>query len=218
VIDFRAVQVLWLRCVYAWDRLRFALFCFRRRRFLEVKGSVSPNLRFARYRVEPGGRVVLGDGVISERKRGNHFWLHRDSTIEVGAGTWFRTEYSENNLTTYPGARIRIGPNSLLNGAMVTSKCEITLGEYAWLGFGVRVFDSDLHDLDQDTPERMGPVRIGSRVWIGADVVIVAGVTIGDDVVIGAGSVVTRDIPSNTLAVGVPARPLRSIGSRAGCR
>lgn len=218
MIDFRAVWAVWLRCVYAWDRFRFTLFRLRRRRFLEVEGSVSPNLRFARFRVEPGGRVVLGAGVISERKRGNHFWVQGDGTVEVGAGTWFRTEYAENNLTAYPGARIRIGPNSLLNGAMITSKCEVTLGEYAWLAFGVRVFDSDLHDLDRDTPERLAPVRIGSRVWIGADVVIVAGVTIGDDVVVGAGSVVTRDIPSRTLAVGSPARPLRSIGSRVGCR
>ena len=56
------------------------------------------------------------------------------------------------------------------------------------------------------------PVRIGKNCWIGAGVIIVPGITIGDNVVIGAGSVVTRDIPSNVVAVGNPCRVLRPVG------
>ena len=55
-------------------------------------------------------------------------------------------------------------------------------------------------------------VHIGKNVWIGANTVIVPGVTIGDNAVIGAGSVVTKDIPENVLALGVPCRVLREIG------
>ena len=55
-------------------------------------------------------------------------------------------------------------------------------------------------------------VHIGENVWIGAGAIILAGVTIGKNAVIGAGSVVTRDIPENTLALGVPCRPVREIG------
>lgn len=55
------------------------------------------------------------------------------------------------------------------------------------------------------------PVTIGNDCWFGANVVVCPGVTIGDGCVIGAGSVVTRDIPSNTVAVGVPARVIREI-------
>ncbi len=58
------------------------------------------------------------------------------------------------------------------------------------------------------------PVRIGNNVWIGANSVILPGVTIGDNTVIGAGSVVTRDIPENVVAVGNPCRVLRTIGDR----
>lgn len=56
------------------------------------------------------------------------------------------------------------------------------------------------------------PVVIGNNVWLGAQVVVLPGVTIGDNSVIGAGSVVTKDIPANVIAVGNPCRVLREIG------
>lgn len=55
------------------------------------------------------------------------------------------------------------------------------------------------------------PVRIGSNCWFGANVVVCPGVTIGDGCVIGAGAVVTRDIPANSFAAGVPCRVIREI-------
>ena len=55
------------------------------------------------------------------------------------------------------------------------------------------------------------PVTIGDHCWIGGSVTICGGVTIGEGSVIGAGSVVTRDIPPNSVAAGVPCRVLRSI-------
>ena len=57
-------------------------------------------------------------------------------------------------------------------------------------------------------------VRIGNNVWIGAGAIILPGITIGDNSVIGAGSVVTKDIPSNVVAVGNPCRVLREIGEQ----
>lgn len=58
------------------------------------------------------------------------------------------------------------------------------------------------------------PVRIEENVWIGAGAILLPGVTIGKNSVIGAGSVVTRDIPENVVAVGVPCRVLRPINDR----
>lgn len=55
-------------------------------------------------------------------------------------------------------------------------------------------------------------VHIGKNVWIGAGAVVLPGVTIGDNTVIGAGTVVTKDIPSNVIAVGNPCRVLREVG------
>lgn len=56
------------------------------------------------------------------------------------------------------------------------------------------------------------PIRIGKNCWLGAGVIVMPGVTIGDNVVIGAGSIVTKDIPSNVVAVGNPCRVLREVG------
>jgi maltose O-acetyltransferase len=55
------------------------------------------------------------------------------------------------------------------------------------------------------------PVTIGNDVWIGGSCTILPGVTIGDNVVVGAGAVVTKDVPSNSVVVGVPARVVKTI-------
>lgn len=58
---------------------------------------------------------------------------------------------------------------------------------------------------------RFLPITVGNNVWFGAGVLVCPGVTIGDNCVIGAGSVVTKDIPSNSIAVGNPCKVTRSV-------
>jgi acetyltransferase-like isoleucine patch superfamily enzyme len=211
------VRALWLRTVFALDRLRFGVTRMRMGRQLDLEGPVSPNFRLSRIRTEPGARIRLGRGVTTERQEGNHLWVQRDGTLEIGEEAWLRTEHGENRLTVYPAARISIGPRALVNGAMIVAKQEVRVGADARLAFGVRVLDADLHDFDQGTPERVEPVRIGERVWLGANVLVLRGVTIGDDVVVAAGSIVIRDLPPRVLAVGTPAAPIREIAPRHGC-
>lgn len=62
------------------------------------------------------------------------------------------------------------------------------------------------------------PIHIGSDCWFGASVTVCPGVTIGDGCVIGAGSVVTRDIPANSFAAGVPCRVIREITEKDSMR
>jgi acetyltransferase-like isoleucine patch superfamily enzyme len=66
---------------------------------------------------------------------------------------------------------------------------------------GVWIFREEYPDIDV-----IAPITIGSNVFVGVNAIIMPGVTIGDNCVIGAGAVVTRDIPSNSVAAGVPAR------------
>jgi len=69
------------------------------------------------------------------------------------------------------------------------------------------------HDPDTMRP-KVAPVKIGKRVWCGANVSILPGVTIGDDAVVGAGSIVTADVPAATIVAGVPARKIRDVDLR----
>lgn len=71
---------------------------------------------------------------------------------------------------------------------------------------GVWVFREQHSDVDI-----VAPIIVGNNVFIGMNSIILPGVRIGDDCVIGAGSVVTRDIPPQSVAVGVPARRIKSI-------
>jgi maltose O-acetyltransferase len=207
-----------LRAIFRFDQACFALFRARYRRSLRVEGPSSPNLRFARLLLEPEARFEVGPGFATERQGGNRIWVQAGGRLELDRDVWLRTEYGPNLITVFPGARIRIGARALINGAMLHSKAEISLGDDSMIGFGSRIIDADLHDTDSENRERVEPIHIGNRVWIAADSLVLRGVRIGDDVVVGAGSIVTGDLPPRVLAVGAPARPIRDLASRVGCR
>ena len=94
----------------------------------------------------------------------------------------------------------------------------VTIGEHVEITAGcvfithdggmwsLREWDERYKDLDV-----FDPIKIGNNVFIGNNSIILPGVTVGDNVVIGAGSVVSRDIPANSVAAGVPARVIRSL-------
>ena len=63
----------------------------------------------------------------------------------------------------------------------------------------------------RDKWEAASPITIGHNVWLGGGVIVLPGVTIGDNTVVGAGSVVTRDLPPDVVAVGNPARVVRTV-------
>ena len=65
--------------------------------------------------------------------------------------------------------------------------------------------------LRRDKWEAARPIVVGDNVWLGGGVVVLPGVTIGTDTVVGAGSVVTRDLPAGVVAVGNPARVIRTV-------
>ena len=76
---------------------------------------------------------------------------------------------------------------------------------------GVWIFRDKDPDIDA-----FAPITVGSNVFIGVSAVIMPGVTIGDNCIIGAGSIVTKDIPSNSIAVGVPAKVIKSVDEYYG--
>ena len=92
--------------------------------------------------------------------------------------------------------------------------CDIRIGDNCLLGPKVSIFSVG-HPVDAELRVKglavAKPVTIGKNVWIGGNSVICPGVTIGDNVVIAAGAVVTRDVPSNVMAGGNPAKIIRKL-------
>ena len=90
----------------------------------------------------------------------------------------------------------------------------IYVGDYTMFGPNVTIATAGhpiLPKLRQDAYQYNMPVHIGKNCWIGAGAIILPGVTIGDNTVIGAGSIVTKDVPSNVVALGNPCRVVREI-------
>ena len=127
---------------------------------------------------------------------GEKVWIAKRFCFDNGKNIFIGNNFTGNfNLTildikeVYIGNNVMIGPNTLITtvGHPLTPK-----GRRDHLAQGTEI-------------------KIGDDVWIGGNVTILPGVTIGNNVVVGAGAVVTKDIPDNTLAVGVPARVVRKL-------
>ena len=110
--------------------------------------------------------------------------------------------------------RLHFGKNIYANfNLTLVDDTHIYVGDYTMFGPNVTVATAGhpiLPELRSQGYQYNAPVHIGKNCWIGTGAIIVPGITIGDNVVIGAGSVVTKDIPSNVVAVGVPCDTSRS--------
>lgn len=140
------------------------------------------------WRLYPGCVLSSGKCVI----------FGRDATINVA---------KEGILTL--GNNVGIG-----NRCQIVCHRKISIGEGTILAPGVMIFDHN-HKFDLETGVRQreffdGVVSIGNHCWLGAGVIVLQNVKIGDNCVIGAGSVVTKDIPAGCIAVGVPAKIIKS--------
>ena len=127
---------------------------------------------------------------------GEHVWIGKRFCFDNGKNIHIGDNFTGNyNLTildvkeVYIGDNVMIGPNTTITtvGHPITPK-------------GRRMHLAQASE-----------IRIGNDVWLGANVTVLPGISIGNNVVVGAGAVVTKDIPDNSLAVGVPARVIREI-------
>ncbi|WP_242325074.1 sugar O-acetyltransferase [Faecalibaculum rodentium] len=137
----------------------------------------------------------------------------------VGSGAHF-----EPSFRCEFGFNISIGDNFYANfDCVMLDGGGIEIGNNVLLGPRVGIYTSN-HAIDPAERVAGGcyakPVKIGNNVWVGGGVNINQGVTIGDNTVIGSGSVVTRSIPANVVAAGVPCRVIREIteADRTGFR
>ena len=134
---------------------------------------------------------IIGDGSIMIQAR------YRDSNISIGNDVEF-----SNNIN-------------------IIALKNISIGDKCLIADSVSIFDSDFHDispLDRNSLKHRltsdgltMPTIIENNVWIGSRSIILKGVKIGENSIIGAGAIVTREIPKNVIAGGVPAQIIRSL-------
>jgi len=113
------------------------------------------------------------------------------------------------------GFHVAIGARTFVNfGLVALDVAPITIGADCQLGPNVQLL-TPIHpleaDLRRDGWERAAPITLADNVWLGGGVTVLPGVTIGADTVVGAGAVVSRDLPAGVLAVGTPARVVRTL-------
>jgi maltose O-acetyltransferase len=113
------------------------------------------------------------------------------------------------------GSHIRIGARCFANfGLVALDVAAVTIGDDVQIGPNVQLL-TPTHPVEagprRQKEEAAQPITIGDNVWLGGGVVVLPGVTIGADTVVGAGSVVTRDLPADVVAVGNPARVVRTL-------
>ncbi len=113
------------------------------------------------------------------------------------------------------GGTLDIGESAFINyGCSIAASQLVRIGPRCNIGTHVIMMDNDFHRIEperRDERPESKPIVLEENVWLGARVIVLRGVTIGADSVIGAGSVVTRDVPPRSVAVGLPAKVIRSL-------
>ena len=157
--------------------------------------------------------IVFGDS--ASVKQCNIQIIGNNHTLELGKNTVFvqtNFAFEDHHNLIQVGERSRILHHGLISAVEPYSKIEI--GNDCMFSTHVDVRNTDSHSIiDLQTGARINKgsnVKIGNKVWLGAHVQVLKGVAIGNNSVVGIRSLVTKDIPANCIAAGVPAKVIRT--------
>lgn len=164
--------------------------------------------RWRRFRWRCFG-VVMGQGCWIQKIEipRNHRRIRLDTEVALDTGVVLLVNGEAETMEP----AIHVGAHTYINRYTIIDAAEsIRIGASSMIGPNCYITDHD-HGMVLGTPIaeqpfQSQPVLIGEGAWIGAGATILKGVTVGAGAVIGAGSVVTKDVPENAIAVGVPAR------------
>lgn len=151
-------------------------------------------------------KLITGVKQLKSSRMETRILLEEKSRMEV-----------EGDFEIYGNSYIRVAPFSklVLKGGFINENVQITVGDTIEIGYGftcgrdVVIRSYDGHTIEEPGYNISEPIIIGNHVWIGQGATILKGVTIGDGAIIAAGAIVTKDVPKNCIAGGIPARVLR---------
>lgn len=149
----------------------------------------------------PKARIVLGKGVVLlSRSEDNYAGVNHPVILAADA----------------PDAEIILHDGVGMSGSSIVAVEHIEIGENTMLGANTNVYDTDFHPVNptdriaRKTAEHKA-VNIGRQCWLGCNTTVLKGVTIGDRTTVGAMSLVTKDLPCDVVAGGVPAKVLKPL-------
>jgi acetyltransferase-like isoleucine patch superfamily enzyme len=147
--------------------------------------------------------------------------------IEIGNNVVILNKLSENPAgithptvlaAVLPGAHLKIGNNVAMSGAILYCTKEIIVEDHVSFGAGAKVYDTDFHAINAFKRKegkiedvKRASVRICQGVWIGSNATILKGITIGARSVVGTNAVVTKNVPSDVVVAGVPAKVIKQL-------
>lgn len=179
--------------------------------FLFIGRMVSIFFRLALARIYLRKCNTLGQLVTTRKKPmiKNHGEIHIGNEVAI----W--SVFDRTKLLVHPKGKLTVGNKTRINGVHISVKDEVKIGHHVRIGPYTLIMDSDFHDIyEREKEGKKGTVEIGNHVWIASKVTILKGVKIGEGSMIAAGSVVTKDIPSYSLAAGVPARVIKDLRTK----
>lgn len=160
-------------------------------------------------KIRLGEGVVLDDNCVVDAKGGEGSGISLGKNVYIG----------RNTIVYCKGGEIMIGEDvNFSSNCVVFSSNKLTMkpgtmvGAFSYLLSGGEYdYKSGVPFMAQSGMETAGPLEIGAGCWFGARVTVLDGACVGDRCVLGAGAVVTRPLPANSLAVGLPAKGIGSV-------
>jgi len=165
-------------------------------------------------------RAVYGVKVGKRVRMMSRMLIHGPGKIIIGDRTTFGSRRTVNELCTVSErAVLKIGKDCFLNGAVIGAKESIEIGDRCVIAEAY-IRDTSSHGID---PARRrdpnaavtAPVVLEENVWVGSHSHVMPGVRIGKNSIIGVNSVVTKSIPPDVFAAGIPAKVIREIGNES---
>lgn len=153
------------------------------------------------------GRLIFGWREFAKSKVESRLQISNSGTLIVNG-----------YFSIYAGADIRIVKDGVLtlnsgyinDFVQIVCAKKITIGNNCAIARNVVIRDYDAHEIEGSIKNISEEIIIGNHVWIASNVTILKGVHIGDGAIIAAGAIVTKDIPANSLAAGIPARVIKN--------